>query len=72
MKNYDVIEKILEQVLIYKCGYSPEDVFREINEKVFEKNRYTEQVKTIYEENFRNKFINKNKVEIINNTIKVK
>lgn len=71
MENYDVIGKILEQILKYKGGFSPEDVFREINEVVFEKKRYTEQAKTIFESNFK-QFIDNGKIEVVNNTIRLK
>ena len=72
MENYDAIEKILEQILKYKIGFSPEDVFREINNEVFEKTRYTEQAKKIYEYKFKTSFVDKNKVEVVNNTIRLK
>jgi very-short-patch-repair endonuclease len=72
MENCNAIEEILNEVLKFKNGFSPEDVFREINEKVFDKNRYTEQAKEIYEDKFQQYFLDTNKVELIDNTIKIK
>jgi very-short-patch-repair endonuclease len=71
MEHYNTIDMAIEQILKYKNGFSPEDVFREINERVFEKNRYTEQAKCIYESKF-NHFIEQNKVEIVNNAIRIR
>jgi superfamily I DNA and/or RNA helicase/very-short-patch-repair endonuclease len=71
MEHYDAIDKIFEQILKYKNGFSPEDVFREINEKVFDKNRYTEQAKCIYQRKF-NQIIEQNKVEVVNNAIRIR
>ena len=72
MEHYDIIEKIIDQILKYKNGFSPEDIFREINEKVFEKTRYTSKAKRIYNDGFRRNFIDKGRVEIVNNSIRVK
>jgi len=71
MEHYDVIDKIIEQILKYKNGFSPEDVFREINERVFDKNRYTEQAKIIYIRKF-DHLIGQNKIEIVNDAIRIK
>ena len=71
MENYDVINKIIKQVIKYKNGFCPEDVFREINEKVFDKNRYTEQAKRIYQMKFK-QVIKDDEIEIINNTIRIR
>ena len=72
MEHYDAIEKIIDQVLKYKNGFSEEDLFREINERVFNKNRYTAQARRIYESKFKRNFLDQNKVEIINGSIKTK
>ena len=72
MENYDYIKKIIAEVLPYKNGFSPEDVFREINTRVFEKSRYTSQADRIYRNHFKRGFIDTGKVEIVNGSIRVK
>ncbi|MDR2464021.1 MAG: DUF4011 domain-containing protein [Holosporales bacterium] len=72
MKNCNAIELIMGDILEYTNGLSPEVVFREINERVFEKARYTKPVHRIYRDKFNSNFVKTNQVEIINGIIRLK
>lgn len=72
MEHYDHIQKIIEEVLPYKNGFAPEDVFREINTRVFRKRRYSSQADRIYKNHFKRGFIDTGKVEIIDGSIRIK
>ena len=72
MEHYDHIQKIIEEVLPYKNGFTPEDVFREINTRVFRKGRYSSQADKIYKNHFKRGFIDTGKVEIIDGSIRIK
>ena len=72
MGHYDHIQKIIEEVLPYKNGFAPEDVFREINTRVFRKGRYSSQADRIYKDHFKRGFIDTGKVEIIDGSIRIK
>ena len=70
--SYDHIQKIIEEILPYKNGFAPEDIFREINTKVFKKSRYSSQADKIYQNHFKRGFIKAGKVEIIDGSIRVR
>lgn len=69
MKHSGVLEAVLKEAVKNRSGYSPEDLFREINEKVFDKSRYTTQAEAVYKKAFQKLIANKN-VEIAGNTIR--
>lgn len=72
MEHYDHIQKIIGEVLPYKNGFAPEDIFREINTRVFRKGRYSAQADKIYRNHFKRGFIDTGKVEIIDGSIRIK
>ena len=72
MEHYDDIQKIIKDILPYKNGLAPEDVFREINKMVYRKGRYSSQADILYKKKFKKDFIDTGKVEIINGCISIK
>lgn len=72
MERYDYIPRIIEEILPYKNGFAPEDIFREINTSVFKKRRYTSQADRIYKNHFKRHFVDTGRVEIIDGSIKTK
>lgn len=72
MEHYDHIQKIIEEVLPYKNGFAPEDIFREINTRVFKKGRYSSQADRIYKNHFKRGFIDTGKVEIVDGSVRIK
>lgn len=69
MKHSGVLEAILKEAIKNRSGYSPEDLFREINEKVFDKTRYTSQAEVIYKNVFK-KLVDNKAVEIVGGSIR--
>ena len=72
MENFDDIQKIIEEILPYKNGFVPEDIFREINIRVFKKGRYSSQADKIYKNHFKRGFIDTGKIEIVDGSIRIK
>ena len=72
MEHYDHIQKIIEEVLPYKNGFAPEDIFREINTRVFKKGRYSSQADRIYKNHFKRGFIDTGKVDIVDGSVRIK
>lgn len=72
MEHYDNIQRIIADVLPYKNGFAPEDIFREINTRVFKKGRYSSQADRIYKNHFKRGFIDTGKVEIIDGSVRIK
>jgi hypothetical protein len=69
MENTNILALVLPEVIKHRTGFSPEDVFKEINEKLFEKSRCTEQARKIYDEAF-DRLIKDKVVEVISGSIK--
>lgn len=69
MEDFGVIQPILKEAVKNRSGYSPEDLFREINEKVFDKARFTSQAEVIYKRAFQ-KLVNDRSVEVVGNSIR--
>lgn len=69
MEHSGVIEKILKEAVKSRSGYSPEDLFREINYKVFDKTRYTAQAEAIYKKAF-NKLTDNKTLEVVGGSIR--
>jgi superfamily I DNA and RNA helicase and helicase subunits-like protein len=72
MEHYDHIQKIIEEVLPYKNGFAPEDIFREINTRVFKKGRYSSQADRIYKNHLKRGFIDTGKIEIVDGSVRIK
>lgn len=63
------LKEILLEVLPRRNGFAPKDVFREINDNLFLKNRLTERMRSVYEKAFY-ELVKEGRVELVNGSIR--
>lgn len=69
IEHSNYLDGLLRQSIKNRSGYSPEDLFREINEQVFNKTRYTSQANILFNRAFQ-KLIDDGTIEVIGGSIR--
>jgi gamma-glutamyltranspeptidase len=68
-ESTEYLDEVMRIAVKHRAGYATDDLFREINLKVFDKSRYTTKAAKIYSEALK-KLINDGTIEIVGNSIR--